>query len=146
MYMNKAAREKPGMTGKRAVVWLLCTSALVLTGCTTTTRSVNESPRDTSVQRIAVTPLQAQQLAALTQPDIDRLIIRNQTTTNHIVQLFGQPQSMTQSGNEQYWNYTEQFRDERRQVGGLKSLTILVNPSGLVVDYDFQDNTFSLQR
>lgn len=145
MFMSKAVPVNHGMTGKLSGAGMLVLSLLVISGCTTTTRSVHESPRDPGMERTSSSRLQAQQLAALTQTDIDNLLIRNRTTTSQIVQLFGRPQSMTQSGDEQYWNYTEQFRDERRQVGGLKSLTILVNPSGLVVDYDFQDNTFSLQ-
>ncbi|MCC5878288.1 MAG: outer membrane protein assembly factor BamE [Idiomarina sp.] len=135
---------------------------LVVAGCTTTTRSVNESPQDPQVQRQpqqqapTTTPtrqasrrtstqtLSAAQMDRLVQADVDQLLQRGVTSSQQVIQVFGRPHSMTRSGEELYWNYTHQFRDERRNVGGLKSLTILFDQAGRVQDYDFQDNTFNL--
>lgn len=139
----------------------LLIASFILSACTTTTRSVNESPRDPQMQRQTqqqapsrttrrrsqpenVHQLTAAQMDTLQQQEVDSLLQRGQTSSQRVVQIFGQPHSMTRSGNELYWNYTHQFRDERRNVGGLKSLTILFDNVGRVQDYDFQDNTFNL--
>lgn len=134
-----------------------------LAACTTTTRSVNESPRDPQAQRSTTTPatgqrssrsqrssasaqrLSSAQMDRLTQDEVDSLLVRDRTSAQQVAQIFGQPHSMTRSGDEIYWNYTHQFRDERRNVGGLKSLTILFDDNGRVLDYDFQDNSYNLQ-
>lgn len=146
----------------RALCWV---GVLVgLTACTTTTRSINESPRDPQVQRQGTvtspsavrssrvpqaTPsaqrLTSAQMDRLTQAEVDTLLTRDQTSAQQVALVFGQPHGMTRSGDEIYWNYTHQFRDERNNVGGLKSLTILFDERGRVLDYDFQDNRFNLQ-
>lgn len=141
---------------------VLIVAGLFLSACTTTTRSVNESPRDPQTQRqqqpqqqtptrtsrrteqSGVRQLTAAQMDRLEQAEVDTLLQRGQTSSQRVAQIFGQPHSMTRSGDELYWNYTHQFRDERRNVGGLKSLTILFDEAGRVQDYDFQDNTFNL--
>ncbi|MBA3988469.1 outer membrane protein assembly factor BamE domain-containing protein [Aliidiomarina maris] len=147
----------------RSVRCAVCLGAciLILTGCTTTTRSVNESPRDPQAQRTTsstpsaprqrntsrtspVQALTAAQMDTLSQADVDSLLVRERTSSTQVAQIFGRPHSTTRSGDELYWNYTHQFRDERRRVGGLKSLTILFDRAGRVLDYDFQDNTFDL--
>lgn len=139
----------------------LLIASFILSACTTTTRSVNESPRDPQMQRQTqqqapsrttrrrsqpenVHQLTSAQMDTLQQQEVDSLIQRGQTSSQRVAQIFGQPHSMTRSGDELYWNYTHQFRDERRNVGGLKSLTILFDNVGRVQDYDFQDNTFNL--
>lgn len=139
----------------------LLMASFIVSACTTTTRSVNESPRDPQVQRQtqpqapsrqtrrrspqqSVPQLTTAQMDTLQQDDVDNLLRRGQTSSLQVAQIFGQPHSMTRSGDELYWNYTHQFRDERRHVGGLKSLTILFDQAGRVQDYDFQDNTFNL--
>lgn len=140
---------------------VLLIASFILSACTTTTRSVNESPRDSQMQRQTqqqapsrttrrrsqpenVHQLTSAQMDTLQQQEVDSLIQRGQTSSQRVAQIFGQPHSMTRSGDELYWNYTHQFRDERRNVGGLKSLTILFDNVGRVQDYDFQDNTFNL--
>lgn len=139
----------------------LLIASFILSACTTTTRSVNESPRDSQMQRQTqqqapnrttrrrsqpenVHQLTSAQMDTLQQQEVDSLLQRGQTSSQRVAQIFGQPHSMTRSGDELYWNYTHQFRDERRNVGGLKSLTILFDNVGRVQDYDFQDNTFNL--
>ena len=152
--MRKTANRLYGVIGKASGALLAC--ALVA-ACTTTTRSVNEVPGagqeqsasgqvEQSSQRRgrARSDVSAQDMSQLSPSDMQQLITRDQTRSQQIVQMFGRPDSVMQSGNEQYWNYTHQFRDERRNVGGLKSLTIFFDPSGVVLDYDFQDNTFPL--
>lgn len=141
---------------------LLCCTLLLasVAACTTTTRSVNESPRDPQMQRQAPSPntttqpsgraqrahrLTNAQMAQLTLSELETLLIREHTSAGQVAQIFGRPHSTTRSGDEIYWNYTHQFRDERRNVGGLKSLTILFDEYGRVSDYDFQDNSFNLQ-
>ena len=154
-------------------LWVLSCTLLVVTlaACTTTTRSVNESPRDPRVQRQvgSTTPqanqrstrqaqasrrerqerparrLASRQLDQLTLHQLETMLLRGQTSADQVAALFGRPHSTTRSGDEIYWNYTHQFRDERRNLGGLKSLTILFDEYGRVSDYDFQDNSFNLQ-
>lgn len=132
---------------------LVLAALVLMAGCTTTTTSKNPSPTGNP----ASTPSQAErtptrtsrsqtptQVSEYNQADIDRMLEREKTGQQQILRLFGQPHSITRSGREQYWNYTHQFRDEKRGVGGLKSLTIALNYRGVVIDYDFQDNTFKL--
>lgn len=129
---------------------LLLMSGL-LAGCSTTTRSVTESPRDPALQsspqqqRSVAKPLNAKQLNSLSLAEVETLLIRDRTTTTEVVRIFGQPDGMTQSGNQVFWNYTHQFRDQSLQLAGLKSLTVLFNPQGVVADYDFQDNTYRIE-
>ena len=155
--------HQAGLTLSKGAVLIM--AGLFLSACTTTTRSVNESPRDPQTQRqqqsqqpqqqaptrtsrrteqSSVRQLTATQMDRLEQAEVDSLLQRGQTSSQRVTQIFGQPHSMTRSGEELYWNYTHQFRDERRNVGGLKSLTILFDEAGRVRDYDFQDNTFDL--
>ena len=151
--------QQTGLTLIKGAVLIM--AGLFLSACTTTTRSVNESPRDPQTQRqqpqqqtptrtprrteqSGVRQLTAAQMDRLEQAEVDTLLQRGQTSSQRVAQIFGQPHSMTRSGDELYWNYTHQFRDERRNVGGLKSLTILFDEAGRVQDYDFQDNTFNL--
>lgn len=151
--------QQTGLTLTKGAVLIM--AGLILSACTTTTRSVNESPRDPQTQRqqqqqpaptrtprrteqSTVRQLTTAQMDRLEQAEVDALLQRGQTSSQRVAQIFGQPHSMTRSGDELYWNYTHQFRDERRNVGGLKSLTILFDEAGRVQDYDFQDNTFNL--
>lgn len=141
-------------------LYLLAGFTLILaSACTTTTRSVSESPRDPQLEQQSTTQqqptrstrgrsgtqLSTAQMDELTQRDVDQLLTRGQTNSHQVAQIFGQPHSITRSGDELYWNYTHQFRNERRNVGGLKSLTILFDRGGRVQDYDFQDNSYNLQ-
>lgn len=141
---------------------------ITIAGCTTTTRSITESPRDPQVQRQlpASTPqstkpatqptrqpngrssaprLTSRQMEQLSLHELEALLTRGHTRADQVAELFGRPHSTTRSGDEIYWNYTHQFRDERRNLGGLKSLTILFDEYGRISDYDFQDNSFNLQ-
>jgi outer membrane protein assembly factor BamE (lipoprotein component of BamABCDE complex) len=128
-----------------------------MAGCTTTTTSKNPSPTGNPMgdqtrgqaqpERAPARTSRSQtpsQVSEYNQADIDRMLERGKTGQQQLLRLFGQPHSITRSGREQYWNYTHQFRDEKRGVGGLKSLTIALNYRGVVIDYDFQDNTFKL--
>lgn len=127
---------------------------VTLAACTTTTTSTNPSPTDRPTGRPAQperAPARStrvetpKQVSEYDQADIDSMLAREQTSQQQVLRLFGQPHSVTRSGREQYWNYTHQFRDEDRGVGGLKTLTIALNYQGVVIDYDFQDNTFELE-
>lgn len=131
----------------------LAITILTLAGCTTTTTSTNPSPTDRPASRPGQTERaparttraeKPKQVSEFDQADIDSMLAREQTSQQQVLRLFGQPHSVTRSGREQYWNYTHQFRDEERGVGGLKTLTIALNYQGVVIDYDFQDNTFEL--
>ncbi|RUO31839.1 hypothetical protein CWE12_02240 [Aliidiomarina sedimenti] len=131
---------------------LIFTVSLLLAACTTTTRSVNESPTDPATSQIPgqrdsarSSAGQRQSFDTLQQDDVDRLIIRGQTHSGQIANWFGRPHSVTRSGEEVYWNYSHQFRDEGRGQAGLKALNVLFNQSGLVVDYEFQNNTFAIE-
>ncbi|MGX5914229.1 hypothetical protein ACR0ST_05800 [Aliidiomarina sp. Khilg15.8] len=133
---------------------LLLTTLTALAGCTTTTTSTNPSPTSNPTaspsqpERSSSRPTRSQtpqQVSEYVQSDIDSMLVRDQTSQQQVLRRFGQPHSITRSGREQYWNYTHQFRHEKRGVGGLKSLTIAFNYRGIVIDYDFQDNTFELE-
>ena len=148
---------------------LSCTLLVIsVAACTTTTRSITESPRDPRVQRQVPAPtpqstqpatqparqhagrasgpqLARRQMEQLSLHDLEALLTRGHTRADQVAELFGRPHSTTRSGDEIYWNYTHQFRDERRNLGGLKSLTILFDEYGRISDYDFQDNSFNLQ-
>lgn len=139
---------------------LMLSLMLMMVGCTTTTRSVNESPRDPNIRQTAPATQQTNSntrrparqqsnqpvaLKELEQADVERLIVRGQTRSYQILNWFGQPHSVTQSGDSVFWNYTHRVQDSRRGLAGLKSLNVVLNNANLVVDFEFQSNLYSTQ-
>lgn len=110
------------------VTTLLIATALALAGCAATenqTSSVAQSERFPPPED-------------LTRENLHQFFVPGRTTLNEVRNYLGTPSSVSQSGDQTYWNYTIQTLPGNNQRAEMRTLTLVFGYQGVLQDADLQ--------
>jgi len=74
----------------------------------------------------------------LTRENLHQFFVPGRTTLNEVRNYLGTPSSVSQSGDQTYWNYTIQTLPGNNQRAEMRTLTLVFSYQGVLQDADLQ--------
>lgn len=85
---------------------------------------------------------QEPELAELTRQQAQQQFIPGSTRQAEVSEWFGRPGSVSQSGEQQFWNYTH--REQHSGYVEMVNLSLVFGPDGVLQDYHLEREQFEL--